>query len=114
MKKSSFLFILLKQFVMSVKKGSFIFLIETISDVDKLVEIKSKIGYNDCVIIGKRGHSEVLVFTGKMVSRLNTSNHYVDVVVKLERELPYKLIGFYGFANRRDQAKSWAFLKDVV
>lgn len=85
------------------KRPDLIFLIETIYGAGKIYEIKTAIGYDKVIMVERRGHSRGLALfwnNNVGVTLLNQYDHHIDGEVKLKLENPYRLIGFYGYADR--------------
>lgn len=90
-------------------RPSMLFLIETICDIEKVLEIKRKIGYDECFVVPRKGHSGGLALFWKQnikVTISGSSDHHIDGIVQLANEEPYRWTGFYGFSNRSQRHQS--------
>lgn len=84
-------------------KPSFIFLIETLSDVEKISSVRHELGYDDCFAVPKGRGCRGLALLWKRdwsVKLLSFSSHHIDVEMFYGQEAPWRLTDFYGEANR--------------
>lgn len=49
-----------------------------------------------------------------MVSVLSHSDYHIDVEIKMDREQPHRMTGFYEFADRGLRHQSWALLRQLA
>lgn len=98
------------------KRPHFIFLVETISSVLQLDEIKVLLGYDGVFAVSNVGRSGGLAFLWKSaqtVSLLSSSFWHIDVLVEVALIGEWRITGFYGRPNRNERQASWVLLKDL-
>ena len=98
-------------------KPDFIFLLETFSGMTTIEGIKNKLQYSGCFVVSNVGHRGGLAVLWKNegTATILGSNHwFIDLVVKLEGEEPYRMSCFYGFADRQRRTESWEILRDLA
>ena len=74
-------------------KRDFIFFLETFSGMTAIEGIKNKLQYSDCFVVSNVGHRGGLAVLWKnegTASILGSNHRFIDLVVKLEGEEPYR------------------------
>ena len=79
--------------------------------------IKNKLQYSGCFVVSNVGHRGGLAVLWKnegTATILGSNHRFIDLVVKLEGEEPYRMSCFYGFADRQRRTESWEILRDLA
>lgn len=85
--------------LVSSKKPSFIFLIETLCSKSKLERIKIQLGYDGLFVVERVGRSGGLALLWKAPSNvdiLKFANNFIDAEVEVPGLGKSRLTGFYG------------------
>lgn len=103
--------------IVEEKRPTFLFLIETLCDLNKINQIKVLLGYDDCLVVDCIGHSGGLALMWKSTATVNhiySSNHCIDVAVTISDISAWRLTGFYGQPDRSRPSESQNLLLHLV
>ena len=95
--------ILILKDIVQFKKPRIIFLIETLSKLDKIERIKNQLGYEGSHVVECEGHSGGLALLWKCmnyVKILGFSSNFIDSEVCLNDLGTWRFTGFYGEPTR--------------
>jgi hypothetical protein len=99
------------------KKHSFLFLMETISNMRRMEWIRVKIGYAGVFAVDPVGRSGGVALLWKEDQDLEIQNYlrrHINAIVKRRDDgFSWKLTGFYGDPDSSKRKKSWALLKHL-
>lgn len=100
--------------LISSKKPSFIFLIETLCSKSKLERIKIQLGYDGLFVVERVGRSGGLTLLWKAPSNvdiLKFANNFIDSEVEVHGLGKSRLTGFYGYPESSRRRESWDLLR---
>lgn len=98
------------------RKPNILFLIETLSDSEKIKKLSSKFGYENCWsvdVIGRSGGLALLWNRCVQCTVVDTDNNYIDAHIVGRNNQEWRLTGFYGFPERSRRRESWELLKSL-
>ena len=89
------------------KKPNFLFIMETISKKEHMERLRVTFGYEGLFMVEPVGRSRCLALFWRVAEELkiqNYSRRHINAIVKLpDKELPWKLTGFYGHPDPSKQ-----------
>ena len=92
-------------------KPKIFFLMETKSKVMWMEKIKNRIGFANGIIVPSRGRSGgVALFWNREVNLDYSGNHIDAIVRETDRNLKWRIIGFYGHPKTHRSYESWHLL----
>ncbi|XP_047978592.1 uncharacterized protein LOC125220464 [Salvia hispanica] len=89
---------------------------ETKIDRGRVEIVKSHIGFEGGLIIDRvdiGGGSVMFWRKNDTVTVLSYSRNYIDIIVKLDGEEPWRLTGFYGFLEASRRRDSWNLIRRI-
>lgn len=98
-------------------KPSIIFLSETLSKNNKIVDLCKALNYANCWSVDAQGHSGGLALIWRNEGGCEVKyggTHYIDFEVVNEQVGRWRYTGFYGCPERGRRQESWNLLKDLV
>ncbi|XP_057791345.1 uncharacterized protein LOC131008488 [Salvia miltiorrhiza] len=97
-------------------KANFVFLCETISQKQKIEEIRNRLHFEGCLTVECRGRSGGLCMLWKVSSSckvIGYSRNHIDIHV-IDANGDWRLTGFYGYPERNRRRDSWDFLRRLA
>lgn len=102
--------------IVSDKKPSFIFLIETKIKQSSVLKVRKQLGFKGSFVVDPVGIGGGLALFWKdvgMAKLISYSQHHIDVEVCIEGMASWRLTGFYGFPNRAQRSQGWDLLRSL-
>lgn len=100
--------------LVSSNKPSCIFLLEVKIARSRVERIKEQLGFQSLFYVNNVNNGGGLALLWKEtveVNLLSYSRFHVDTQVKIERQEPWRLTGFYGHPERAQRRASWNLLR---
>lgn len=98
-------------------RPNILFLIETLSDKERIKKLCTKLGFNNFWAIDNRGRSGGLAMLWDRTVQcevIKADNNYIDMHI-LKNNAPYwRLTGFYDFPERKRRKDSWELIKSLA
>lgn len=102
--------------LLKTHKPTVVFLIETLVDKNRMEGLRRKFGYDSCFAVDVRGRSGGLAAMWKnndLVDIQSYSDHHIEMQINDQAVGSWRLIGFYGFADRARHDESWSLLRQI-
>lgn len=98
-------------------KADIVFLSETLSDLNKIEDLRVYLGFAGALGISCVGHSGGLAILWHNITEISVnkfSTNFIDMNVSLEGDPPWRLTGFYGFLDSGRRRQSWNLLLTIA
>ncbi|CAN0830960.1 hypothetical protein LINGRAHAP2_LOCUS1581 [Linum grandiflorum] len=91
-----------------------LFLSETVVAISRITRLKQQLRFDDCFAVNNVGHNGGLAMFWNKENKVAINiyhRHFIDCDVEDERQIRFRLTGFYGISDRTQRRESWALLK---
>lgn len=109
-------FVFLKDIALQ-KKPSFIFLAETLTNKNTVVDVCKQLNFAGCWNVDSQGHSGGLDLfwknEGSCVVK-DGGNHFIDFEVESDQIGTWRYTGFYGCPERGRRRESWRIIRNLA
>ncbi|XP_074352931.1 uncharacterized protein LOC141692091 [Apium graveolens] len=104
------------QDVIRQQRPAFVFLCKTLSNMEKMEWVRSRIGFQGMIAVEAKGRSGGLAMLWKdqdQVDLLSISDNHIDIAISENGVHTWRLTGFYGEPDRSKRRRTWELLKNL-